>query len=333
MNKIVAAAFAVVFAGTLVGSGAWPFQNSGTTNSGTPESVTIGEFPYESSALIYIAEDQGIFSENGLNVTLRDYNSSLDALYGLKNEETDFSLSSEYSIVGEVYKKRNVSVIGVIDKFQTAYIVGRRDKGIVIFSDLKGKRVGVAGGEIGEFYLGRFLDLHGMSISDVTLVYLLPSLSAQAITNGSIDALITGGYIDQIQKRLRNYAVLWPAQSNQDGYWVISCRGSWTATHPEEIKRLLKSLDQAEQYSIDYPWIAKEIVQKRLNYSEAYMATVWQDNRYSLSLDQSLLVAMNDEGRWMMANNLTTEKTMPFFRDYIYTKGLLEVNPEAVNIR
>lgn len=333
MNKIVAAAITVVFAVTLVGSGQWPFPNSGTTYSGTPESITIGEFPYEASALVYIAEDQGIFSENGLNVTMRDYSSSLDALYGLKNGETDFSLSSEYSIVGEVYKKRNVSVVAVIDKFQTAYIVGRRDKGIVTFSDLRGKRVGVDRGGIGEFYLGRFLDLHGMSMNDATLVDLLPSQSVQAITNGTIDALVTGGYIDQIQKRLRNQIVLWPAQSNQDGYWVISCRGGWAASHPEEINRLLKSLVQAEQYSIDHPEIAKATVQKKLNYSDAYMTTVWQDNRYALSLDQSLLLAMNDEGRWMMANNLTTGKTLPYFRDYIYTKGLMEVNPEAVNIR
>lgn len=283
--------------------------------------------------MVYIAEDQGLFSENGLNVTLRDYNSSLSALYGLKNGETDFSLSSEYNIVGEVYKKRNVSVIGVIDKFQTAYIVGRKDKEIVIFSDLKGKRIGVARGGIGEFYLGRFLNLHGMSMSDVTLVDLMPSLWLQAITNGSIDALVTGGYIDQIQKRLQNHIVLWPAQSNQDGYWVISCRGGWAAGHPEEINRLLKSLDQAEQYSIDHPGIAKAIVQKRLNYSGAIMTTVWQNNRYALSLDQSLLIAMNDEGRWMINNNLTTAKTLPYFRDYIYAKGLEEIKPEAVNIR
>jgi ABC-type nitrate/sulfonate/bicarbonate transport system substrate-binding protein len=332
MKKVVAA-IAVISALVLVGSGAWPFPDSGTTYSGTPESITIGGFPYEASALVYIAEDQGIFSENGLNVTLRDYNSSLSALYGLMNDETDFSLSSDYNIVGEVYKKRNVSVIGVIDKFQTAYIVGRKDKGIVIFSDLKGKRIGVSRGGIGEFYLGRFLNLHGMSTSDVTLVDLLPSQFVQAITNGSIDALVTGGYIDQIQKRLRNKVVLWPAQSNQDGYWVISCRGGWAASHPEQINRLLKSLAQAEEFIINHPAQAKAIVQKRLNYSDAYMTTAWQDNRYSLSLDQSLLIAMNDEGRWMIQNNLTGEKMLPYFRDYIYTKGLEGVYPDAVNIK
>jgi hypothetical protein len=41
---------------------------------------------------------------------------------------------------------------------------------------------------------------------------------------------------------------------------------------------------------------------------------------------------MEDEGRWMINNNLTSEKTIPDFRDYIYLKGLDEVKPEAVNI-
>jgi NitT/TauT family transport system substrate-binding protein len=61
--------------------------------------------------------------------------------------------------------------------------------------------------------------------------------------------------------------------------------------------------------------------------------TVWPKHHFSLSLDQSLLIAMNDEGRWMIINNLTTEKTLPYFQDYINTRGLVEVKPEAVNIR
>ncbi len=35
----------------------------------------------------------------------------------------------------------------------------------------------------------------------------------------------------------------------------------------------------------------------------------------------------------MINNNLTSERTMPNFSDYIYTKGLEDVRPEAVNIR
>jgi NitT/TauT family transport system substrate-binding protein len=41
---------------------------------------------------------------------------------------------------------------------------------------------------------------------------------------------------------------------------------------------------------------------------------------------------MEDEARWMIKNNLTTEKTVPDFLKYIYIDGLKAVKPEAVNI-
>jgi NitT/TauT family transport system substrate-binding protein len=51
-----------------------------------------------------------------------------------------------------------------------------------------------------------------------------------------------------------------------------------------------------------------------------------------LTLDQSLILAMEDEARWMISNNLTTEKTVPNFLDYIYAYGLKSVKPAAVTI-
>jgi hypothetical protein len=62
------------------------------------------------------------------------------------------------------------------------------------------------------------------------------------------------------------------------------------------------------------------------------MQAVWPDHQFALSLDQSLVLAMEDEGRWMIDNNLTGEKTIPDFRKYIYTRGLEGVKPDSVNI-
>ncbi len=41
---------------------------------------------------------------------------------------------------------------------------------------------------------------------------------------------------------------------------------------------------------------------------------------------------MEDEGRWMINNNLTPEKQIPNFLDYIFMDGLKAIKPEAVNI-
>ena len=73
-------------------------------------------------------------------------------------------------------------------------------------------------------------------------------------------------------------------------------------------------------------------MQKRLKLDDAYTATVWSQNQFSLSLDQSLIAAMEDEARWMIKNKLTNEKKVPDFLDYIYEDGLKAIKPEAVSI-
>ncbi|VVB89371.1 NMT1/THI5 like protein [uncultured archaeon] len=334
MKKNVVA-IVVVAVIALAGFGTWYFTSSSITYLGTPESITIGN-PSSNAvpALIYIADDQGFFARNDLNVTIKNYITSFDVINDLKDDKIDISVTTEYTVLTEVFKKENISIISIIGKYQEAFLVGRKNRGIENVSDLKGKKIGLTRGVQGEFYLGRFLNLHGMSIQDVNLVDIKPSQYVDAIANGSVDAILTNiFYLDPVEERLGNNQVTWPAQSSQPGYWVISSRNDWITSHPESINRLLKSLDQAEEYIIEHPDSAKAIVKKRMNYTDAYMATIWPNYQLSLTLDQSLLIAMNDEGRWMIDNNLTSEKTLPYFRDYIYTKGMEKVKPEAVNIR
>ncbi len=334
MRKVVAVPAAIVVI-ALAGLVIWYFANSSTTSSGTMESIIIGEPALEQSALIYIAEDQGFFARNGLNVTIKDnYPSGVGPVIDMTFGRLDISVSAEYPVVAQIFNKKNISIIGTIDKYQNEELIGRRDRGVENVSDLKGKKIGLPEDTICEFFLGRFLNLHGMDLQDVALIDLPVSQSIDAITSGRVDAIIYyQPYVYEIEERLGDNGIVWQAQSHQLLYGVMSCRNDWAAGHEEQINRLLKSLAQAEEYFIDHPDKAKAIVQKKLNFSDMYMATIWPDHRFSLTLDQSLLIAMNDEGRWMINNNFTGEKTIPYFIDYIYTKGLEETKPESVNIK
>ncbi|MHB8842398.1 MAG: ABC transporter substrate-binding protein, partial [Candidatus Aquicultor sp.] len=219
------------------------------------------------------------------------------------------------------------------DKAQLQDIIGRKDRGIRNISDLKGKRIGVMLGTISQFYLGRFLTLHDIDLQDVTLVDISPPESVDALTKGTVDAIITWQpYANTIEKALGNNAAIWPAQSSQMLYIVEVAKNDWIARHPDIVRRYVNALAQAEDYFVQHPTQVKSMMQKKLNYTDAYMAAVWGKNKFSLSLDQSLILAMEDESRWMIKNNLTTEKQVPNFLDYIYIDGLEEVKPEAVNI-
>lgn len=296
------------------------------------ESITIGEFPFEANALFYIAEDRGYFAANSLNVTMQTYSSVTMALDGLHNNEVDAGLASEFAMVGRLFNRQSISLIGSIDRFEGLYLIGRKDKGIENIPDLRGKRVGLTRNAIGEFYLGRFLDLNNMSIQDVTLVDMPPLLQMEAITNGGVDALVTGANINSIWERFGDSIVKWSVHESQAGSILIATRGDWVASHPEPTKKLLKSLVLAEEYMIAHPSEAMDIVRKRLNYPDEYIASVWFQHQFSVTLDFSLIAAMEDEARWMINNNLTTEKEIPDFSKYIYVDGIYAVKPEAVNI-
>ena len=62
------------------------------------------------------------------------------------------------------------------------------------------------------------------------------------------------------------------------------------------------------------------------------MISHWDEFVFELSLDQSLLISLEDEARWAIKNNLTDKKEIPNFFNFIYTQALEEVKPEAVTI-
>jgi len=118
--------------------------------------------------------------------------------------------------------------------------------GIENVSDLRGKKIGIPLGTSVEFYLGRFLILHGIYSRDVTVVDIRPSQFVNATVNGDVDVIICWQpYVNKIKDMLGSGIVIWPAQNSQLTYGVIVCRNDWAAGLPELISGLLKSLDLA----------------------------------------------------------------------------------------
>jgi NitT/TauT family transport system substrate-binding protein len=334
MRKVVALGIAILGVLLVSGLGAW-YILSPMEYRGAPEPITVAYSPFESTALFWIAEDQRFFDENGINVTIRKYDSGVATLEGMARGEADVAVGiSEYPLVTKAFQGAKIRALGNIDKGDFIYLVGRRDRGIGDVADLRGKRVGTTFGTIAEFHLGRFLTLHGMDIGDVTLVDVrTPAGWVNAVADGDVDAISTAQpYAYAARDRLGANAIIWPAQSSQPLYALVVSTSDWIDGHPGQVTRFLQALAKAEEYTSAHPAEAKAIVQQRLGLDPGYMDTVWQQNQYSLTLDQSLILAMEDEARWMIANNMTDEAVIPDFRNYIYTGGLESVKPGSVNI-
>jgi sulfonate transport system substrate-binding protein len=121
-------------------------------------------------------------------------------------------------------------------------------------------------------------------------------------------------------------------QNQQLAYGLAYANTVWISENPERVNQFLKSLVQAEDYLIQNSESAKDTLKHHLSYGDAYLAQVWPNHRFSLTLDQSLILAMQDEAQWQITNNLTNATSVPNFLNYIYLDGLQSVKPESVNV-
>ena len=309
------------------------YINSQKPYSGSVESITIGLFPHEVNSLIYIAIDQQYFVNNGLNVTIQSYAKGLDAVNGVINGESDIGTASEFVIAGQALNNASIYAIGSVSKALPFFVVARTDEGISGISDLVGKKIGITLGTNGQFYFGTFLESNNLNLSQVTLVNVPTPQLPSALANGTVDAVMTfQPYINQIESLLPDKTIMWSAQGNQYAYQEAICSQSWATAHPDLIVRFLKAMVQAENYGAAHKDKAMAIVADTLNYTSSYMAIVWPNYQFSVSLDQSLILAMQEEAQWLIQNNLTSANASPNFLKYIYVNGLESVTPDAVNI-
>ncbi len=98
------------------------------------------------------------------------------------------------------------------------------------------------------------------------------------------------------------------------------------------LRRFLKAIEKGNDLIKENKEEAITIVSQRLKMERGLVASVWDDFEFQLVLDQSILITLEDEARWMVEKNLTDKTEVPNYLDYVYIDALEEVKPEAVTI-
>jgi ABC-type nitrate/sulfonate/bicarbonate transport system substrate-binding protein len=322
---LIAVLIIVVLSGSLI------IQNY--SNQSTPESIIIGHVPVESFALLYVAENQGYFAQHDLDVNITDYATGTDAVNALTAGQVDVAGSSEYVVASNALLHQNISIIASLGEAQIVDLIASNTSGITQPADLVGKTVAVPKSTVGEFDLGLFLKANGLSISDIKLVYCPPGQLAAAVSNGTVDAVVSWQlYSEQVKMALTSGYTSWPLQTGEPFFSALSCSNDWLSSHNQTANKLLSALSEAQEYIQSHPAETQQIIKIRFNYTDAYINAVWSRNNCTLTLTQKLQTVMTDEAQWMIQSNLTTQTVMPAIGTYINADYLRAVKPEAVTI-
>jgi NitT/TauT family transport system substrate-binding protein len=138
---------------------------------------------------MHLAQEKGYFEEEGVEVRLIEFVAVNDTQRAFEHDKIDggtFSLLQVLQSRDQLTRKLQIPL--VIDFSDGADIVMARP-GIPDMKGLKGKRVGVTLSPLDIYFLARALELNGMSIADVTPVYVRTADMAEAMGSGKVDAV------------------------------------------------------------------------------------------------------------------------------------------------
>ncbi len=319
----------------LVGAGSWFLRSSDSPSkyTGPVEKVTVGSYTGEYVSLMYVADEKGYFKDEGIDLEIRPYEYGILTIPDVLNGTIDMSLANEFAPVVRSFDFPKIRILASIDQTNSYELIARRDRGINTPADLRGKNIGIPKGSQSEFFLGTFLTFNHLSLTDVKVVYTKPFDLEDAIISSKVDAiLIWPPLSSNITKRLGANSVVWGAQSGQDAYFVLIGSEDLVKKRPQVVERMLRALVKAEEFVKNNTSGAKMIVMRRTKTDEEYIKYVWPANNFTISLNQAMVLTMEDEARWAVANKLTDKTMIPNYFKFIYFDALEKVKPEAITI-
>jgi NitT/TauT family transport system substrate-binding protein len=298
-----------------------------------PVQVTLGAVPTELNALVYVAEDTGIFAREGIDLQIRGYESGAASAAGMLNGEADIALAAEFPIVRHVLNGQSIVNLGTVAKYENTFALWQHDSGIYTLSDLKGRRVGVTLTTISEYYLGMALHLNGADIKDVSLVEIKANEAKDALLAGKVDAVVTWEpWVSTIQDTMGDRVTTQSLQGSQYAYWNLVTSPTWCEANQDAIDVFLKCLAIAEEWAASHEGEAKQIVTARMGFDPVYTDLIWPRYQFQLSLGQELIAAMEHEARWLIGNGQTIATRTPDFLESIQEDHLRRSKPASVSI-
>lgn len=326
----------IVFVALLTGT-VFMLKEGVTKPSSHPQEtkLTLGLALQPTSSLAIIAKEKGFFEASGLQVEAKAYPSGKRALEeGLATGTVDIAVSSDVPVMMECLNNPGIRIIAAIGSTDNVNrIVARSDRNIATPYDLKGKRIATQKASAVHYFLHLFHLEYGIREGDVNVMFMKTEELVPALDKGEVDAVsIREPYVTEAQQRLGKNAVIFTAPGIYPQSDLAVTTAAFAASHPEAIEKFIQALVRAETFAREHRDEAAAIIAGRLGADNARIGKFWDTFRLEVSLEQSLILLLENQARWALRESLVKQERMPDFTGFLYPEGLEGVKPRAVSI-
>ena len=336
MSKRTLIAISIAVVVIALGIGIWSIQKRAPKYTGPVEPVTIAFAKTPLAALVAIADAQGYFADQGLNVTTKEFKGGKQALVdGLLAGEADLATVADVPIAANSFTRENFKVLATIGSSDNELrIVARRDRAIAQPWDLRGKHLAAKQFSSTHFFLHLFLLGQGLTTDDITLTFEKNgSALVSQLESGEIDAFShREPFIGEAKNLLGENAIVFEEPGLYLETFNLVAANDFIENNTAAVERFIMALIKAETFTKEHKDQAIRIVADKIGSTESAIRALWPDIVLSVYLNQVLLLSFEDEARWMISNNFTDKTEVPNYLNYVYTDALEAVKPNAMTI-
>ncbi len=270
---------------------AWAIQTSPRFSG--RHSLVVVESRQMMSALLFVAQADGLFEQAGLDVTFRAVPNGREAMTAMLNGQADLALSSDVPAANAVAMQQPVRILATVETSdRDVVVVSPSGHGLDRADMLAGKRVGFVPGTNSEHFLTLILRQTGMA-DQVECVPFESDAIMQALAEGKVDAAsawttlrINGTNL--FPQGLDTLSM--PGLYTES--WVLSSRKDVVEGQREALERFMKALLAAEQVILHDREHAIPIVAKATGIEPNLVRRHWENYGFTLRLDQALLLSL-----------------------------------------
>jgi NitT/TauT family transport system substrate-binding protein len=226
-----------------------------------------------SDAPFVLAAADGLFGSEGLAVTTHIAHGSPDAIAGVAAGASDLALVDINALIRFRDRSDAAPVKAVFVLFNTApyAVVARKSRGIHALSDIEGKTLGVAEGDLSIRLWPALARQNGIKIATVKQERFGAALREPMLSAGQVDAVSGFSYLSAVNLRDRgvpadDLAVFRYADHGCEAYgFAVIVNPAFAANHPEAVKGFLRAVVAGTHLAIEQPKRAVEEVVSRMD--------------------------------------------------------------------
>jgi len=253
----------------------------------------------------YIAQEEGYFADQGVDVTITNFSNDADMSAAFASHRVQIANVASHSALQLKEQGLDISIVLLLDASLTADAI-LSDGAVSSVADLKGQRIAFEEGSVSNLLLGYALQQSGLSLSDITPVPMDPSEAATALIGGSVPVAVTyEPYISEAQQASGDLERIFTA-GEKPGLIsdVLIVDNSYLKENPEAVQKVVNAWGPAVAFYESNPDEARSIIATNVGSDVEALATAFDgveffpldDNKTRLGGDYatSVLPAVQD---------------------------------------